>query len=193
MRVLKILLSVILLLVGLLFTLVAISVLSDHDSTGEPTNWLGFIVSTTIGTLSIALGVRTLYRLRAPSSGASRPSSQTSARQTPSRSSLSILMKILKGGAILVAAGAASEYAKRQAARSREVNYQCDKCGTAIQSAQQPSVFRCPNGGHHSWHNLGAVGGTNYQCSKCRVTIKCDQNPSVFGCPAGSHHNWNRL
>ena len=198
MKAMKRALAVILLLVGLLFALVAISVLSDNDTTGEPTNWVGFCTSSSIGIVGIALGVRTLLRLRAPSPTASRfAGNQTVAKvanvtKAPQRSSPSIFSSLVKGVAMLAAVGVAVDQVER-AKRSREKNYQCDKCGTAIQSGQQPTMSRCPSGGYHSWNNLGLVGATNYQCGKCRVTVKSAERPEVVRCPAGAYHDWNRL
>ena len=198
MKTLKIVLAVILLLVGLLFSIVAIGVLSDHDTTGEPTNWLGFCTSASIGIAAVILGVRTLLRLRAPPTSAGRSTSEqtgtkvATVSRTEKRASPSLLGKLIKAGALLAAAGIAADQAKR-AARSREKNFQCDKCGTAIQAGQQPNMTKCPAGGYHSWNNLGLVGTTNYQCGKCRVAIKSDRRPELVRCPAGSYHDWNRL
>ncbi len=72
-------------------------------------------------------------------------------------------------------------------------NYQCTKCSTAIKNASSPSVFNCPNGGHHQWTDLGEVGATNYQCKKCSLLVQSQATPKVFNCPSGGHHSWTKL
>lgn len=80
-----------------------------------------------------------------------------------------------------------------RAKRSRPKNYQCDKCGTAIQSGQQPAYVKCRSGGYHNWQNLGLVGSINYECGKCGVTVKSAEAPAFVRCPTGAYHDWNRL
>ncbi len=72
-------------------------------------------------------------------------------------------------------------------------NYQCNKCGTLINSQSRPAVFGCPSGGHHQWTDLGESGNIPYQCSKCGTLINSHSRPAVFGCPSGGHHQWNKL
>src|SRR5580658_5762171 len=115
MKALKIVLAVILLLVGLLFSLVALGVLSDHDTTGEPTNWLGFCTSASIGIVAVVLGVRTLLRLRKPSPStgiATRDQTNSKAATvaiSSKKSSRSLLGTLVRGGALIAAAGIAAD------------------------------------------------------------------------------------
>ena len=195
MRVIKTIFAVILLLVGLLCAVVDLGVLVRHDSTED---WVGFIISSTVGIVTITLGVRTLYRLRAPSPGASIPTGNptvakaASVTRTSKRSSPTLLGTLVKGAAVLAAVGIAKDQADR-AKRSRPKNYQCDKCGTAIQSGQQPAYVKCRSGGYHNWQNLGLVGSINYECGKCGVTVKSAEAPAFVRCPTGAYHDWNRL
>lgn len=74
-------------------------------------------------------------------------------------------------------------------------NYQCDKCFTFIENEGNPSSYiKCPEGSHHFWKNLGAMGNINYQCNKCSKIIKSQSNPVSNGkCSEGSYHNWKKL
>ena len=76
-------------------------------------------------------------------------------------------------------------------------NYQCRKCGTAIQSGSTPSSSGCPSGNAvmHSWTNLGETGNNNYQCKKCGTVLQSERTPSSSGCPSGSAamHTWNKI
>ncbi|MGC8846496.1 MAG: hypothetical protein ACP5QY_11675, partial [Candidatus Hydrogenedens sp.] len=51
-------------------------------------------------------------------------------------------------------------------------NYYCPKCGTHIESVNQPMMGSYNAGGGHSWRCLGEVGDRNYQCSKCGLLIR---------------------
>jgi len=72
-------------------------------------------------------------------------------------------------------------------------NYQCSKCSALIENDTTPRVINCPEGGHHSWTDLGEVGSSNYQCKKCSALIKCKNSPSVVNCPEGGHHSWTKM
>jgi len=72
-------------------------------------------------------------------------------------------------------------------------NYQCSKCGTALQSDKTPSTFNCPKGGYHQWTDLGEVGPNNYQCKKCGLLLKSKNTPSASNCPSGGYHQWTKL
>lgn len=72
-------------------------------------------------------------------------------------------------------------------------NYQCNKCGTIIQSDSTPSSSGCPKSSSHSWHNLGKTGDENYQCKKCGTVVKSNTTPSSSGCSNSSSHSWSKL
>ncbi len=72
-------------------------------------------------------------------------------------------------------------------------NYQCKKCGTALQSNSTPNPNGCPSGGSHTWTNLGEVGTVNYQCKKCALLLKSKSIPSPNGCLKGGSHQWTKL
>ncbi len=73
-------------------------------------------------------------------------------------------------------------------------NYYCPKCGTHIESVNQPLMGTCPSGGGHHWHCLGEVGDRNYQCSKCGLVVKSKNTPyGNVPCKNGGGHNWKRI
>jgi DNA-directed RNA polymerase subunit RPC12/RpoP len=72
-------------------------------------------------------------------------------------------------------------------------NYICKKCGTLLQSNNQPSSLGCPKGTMHQWANLGDTGDKNYQCKKCGAIVKSKSQPSSLGRPSGSMHQWTKL
>ena len=72
-------------------------------------------------------------------------------------------------------------------------NYQCRKCGQVLQSDGAPNSGTCPEGGSHSWEDLGKVGGKNYQCRKCNETLKSESSPNSGTCPNGGSHSWSQL
>ncbi len=72
-------------------------------------------------------------------------------------------------------------------------NYCCSKCGTHIESVNQPFMGNCKEGGGHSWKCLGEVGEKNYQCSKCGLVVKSKDTPYNASCKNGGGHNWKRL
>lgn len=72
-------------------------------------------------------------------------------------------------------------------------NYLCSKCGTPVKKDSSPTTTGCPEGGGHSWHNLGDVGDNSYQCKKCSVVINAKSNPTLSGCPDGGNHSWHKL
>lgn len=72
-------------------------------------------------------------------------------------------------------------------------NYQCRKCSTHLNSASRPSSHNCPNGGLHSWTDLGQFGADNYQCKKCALLVQSKNRPSSHNCPTGGLHSWTKL
>jgi len=71
--------------------------------------------------------------------------------------------------------------------------YFCKNCGVSLKMSTSPDYHNCPNGGHHSWTDLGEVGNINYQCKHCGTLVQTNSEPFYQGCSQNNHHSWQKL